>query len=48
LTRLGGEFDKFPEDEKEKDLETHCAPAIRGHMKNLLDCIADRTKLPVA
>jgi predicted dehydrogenase len=41
------EFDKFPEDEKEKDLETHCAPAIRGHMKDLLHCIANRGR-PVA
>ncbi|HLX61613.1 MAG TPA: Gfo/Idh/MocA family oxidoreductase [Planctomycetota bacterium] len=41
------EFDKYPEDEHEKDLETHCAPAIRGHMKNLLECIASRGR-PVA
>ena len=31
----------------EKDLEKHCAPAIRGHMKNLLECIDTRAK-PVA
>src|SRR5205814_9868290 len=28
-------------------LEKHCAPAIRGHMKNFLSCIASREK-PVA
>ena len=31
------EFDKFPEDKTEKDLETHVAPAIRAHMKNFLE-----------
>jgi predicted dehydrogenase len=41
------EFDKFPEDRTEKDLETHCAPAIRGHMKDLLSNIASRGR-PVA
>ncbi len=30
------EFDQFPEDKTEKDLETHVAPAIRAHMKNFL------------
>jgi predicted dehydrogenase len=41
------EFEQFPEDKTEKDLETHVAPAIRGHMKNFLACIESREK-PVA
>jgi predicted dehydrogenase len=41
------ELDKYPEDKVEKDLEKHVAPAIRGHMRNLLDCIETRAK-PVA
>ena len=41
------ELEQFPEDKTEKDLERHVAPAIRGHMKNLLECIANRSK-PVA
>ncbi len=41
------EFEQYPEDRTEKDLERHVAPAIRGHMKNLLSCIANRSK-PVA
>jgi predicted dehydrogenase len=41
------EFEQFPEDRTEKDLETHVAPAVRGHMKDLLACIANRGK-PVA
>jgi predicted dehydrogenase len=41
------EFEQFPEDKTEKDLETHVAPAIRGHMKDLLTNIATRRK-PVA
>ncbi|QOY88941.1 Gfo/Idh/MocA family protein [Paludibaculum fermentans] len=41
------EFEQYPEDRTEKDLERHCAPAIRGHMKNLLENIASRGK-PVA
>jgi predicted dehydrogenase len=41
------ELEQFPEDKTEKDLEKHVAPAIRGHMKNFLSCIADRSK-PVA
>ncbi len=36
------EFDKFPEDKTEKDLETHVAPAIRAHMTNFLQCIESR------
>jgi hypothetical protein len=41
------ELEQYPEDKTEKDLEKHCAPAIRGHMKNLLSCIASRGR-PVA
>lgn len=41
------EFEQYPEDRTEKDLETHVAPAIRGHMKDLLAAIATRGK-PVA
>jgi hypothetical protein len=41
------EYDKFPEDRTEKDLERHCASAIRWHMKDFLSCIATRGK-PVA
>ena len=36
------EFERFPEDKTEKDLETHVAPAIRAHMKNFLECVASR------
>jgi predicted dehydrogenase len=41
------ELEEFPEDKTEKDLERHVAPAIRGHMKNFLECIESRAK-PVA
>ncbi len=41
------EFEQYPEDKTEKDLETHVAPAIRGHMKNFLTSIAERSR-PVA
>jgi predicted dehydrogenase len=41
------ELEQYPEDKTEKDLEKHCAPAIRGHMKNLLVCRESRAK-PVA
>src|SRR4051812_43799486 len=41
------EFEQYPEDKTEKDLETHVAPAIRGHMKDFLRAIASRGK-PVA
>ena len=41
------EFEQYPEDRTEKDLERHVAPAIRGHMKDLLACTATRGK-PVA
>lgn len=38
------EYDKYPEDETEKDLERHVASAIRGHMRNFLACIESREK----
>jgi predicted dehydrogenase len=41
------ELEQYPEDQTEKDLEKHVAPAIRGHMKDLLAAIATRGK-PVA
>ena len=41
------ELEQYPEDKTEKDLERHVAPAIRGHMKDLLTAIAQRSK-PVA
>jgi predicted dehydrogenase len=41
------ELEEYPEDKTEKDLEKHVAPAIRGHMKDLLANIARRGK-PVA
>jgi predicted dehydrogenase len=36
------EFDRYPEDRTEKDLETHVAPAERYHMKNFLEAIDTR------
>ena len=41
------EFQQYPEDRTEKDLERHCAPAIRGHMRDWLTAIDKRSK-PVA
>jgi predicted dehydrogenase len=41
------EYEKYPEDRTEKDLERHVASAIRGHMNDLLACIETRGK-PVA
>jgi predicted dehydrogenase len=41
------ELDQYPEDRTERDLERHVAPAIRGHMKDLLAAIAQRSR-PVA
>jgi len=41
------ELDQYPEDRTEKDLEKHCAPAIRHHMQDFLAAIASRGK-PVA
>jgi predicted dehydrogenase len=41
------ELEQFPEDKTEKDLERHVAPAIRGHLKDLLACMKSRSR-PVA
>jgi predicted dehydrogenase len=41
------EYEKYPEDKTEKDLERHVASAVRVHMKDLLANIATRGK-PVA
>lgn len=41
------EFEQYPEDRTEKDLERHVAPAIRGHMRDLLTAIDKRSR-PVA
>jgi predicted dehydrogenase len=41
------ELEQYPEDKTEKELEKHVAPAIRGHMKDLLAAIAKRSR-PVA
>ncbi len=41
------ELEQFPEDKTEKDLERHVAPAIRGHMKDLLANMKTRGR-PVA
>ena len=41
------EFEQYPEDKTEKELEKHVAPAIRGHMKDFLAAIDKRSK-PVA
>jgi len=41
------EYDKYPIDRTEKDLERHVASAVRWHMKDLLQAIGTRGK-PVA
>ncbi len=41
------EYEKYPEDETEKDLERHVASAVRWHVKDLLAAIGTRGK-PVA
>lgn len=41
------ELDEYPEDKEEVELEKHVAPAIRGHMKDLLRASEQRSK-PVA
>jgi predicted dehydrogenase len=38
------EFDQYPEDRTEPDLETHVAPAIRVHMRDFLAAIEHRTR----
>jgi len=34
--------DRYPEDKTEKGIEYHVAPAVREHMKDLLQCTANR------
>ncbi|MBM3783870.1 MAG: Gfo/Idh/MocA family oxidoreductase [Acidobacteria bacterium] len=41
------ELEEYPEDKTEAELEKHVAPAIRGHMRNFLAAIDQRSK-PVA
>ncbi len=41
------ELEEYPEDKTEKDLERHVAPAVRGHMRDLLRNTVTRGK-PVA
>jgi predicted dehydrogenase len=41
------EYDKYPEDKTEKDLERHVASAVRGHMQDFLRAVGSRGK-PVA
>ena len=41
------EYDRYPEDRTEQDLERHVASAIRGHMVDFLDAIERRSR-PVA
>jgi predicted dehydrogenase len=41
------EFEQYPGDRTEKDLERHVAPAIRGHMRDFLAAIDARSR-PVA
>jgi predicted dehydrogenase len=41
------EYEKYPIDRTEKDLERHVASAVRGHMRDFLAAIASRGK-PVA
>jgi predicted dehydrogenase len=41
------EFDQYPEDKNEKDLETHVAPALRAHLLNFLTAVDNRSR-PVA
>ncbi len=41
------EYEAYPEDRTEKDLERHVAPAIRGHLRDWLSAVDARTK-PVA
>jgi predicted dehydrogenase len=45
--KVGYELDKYPEDKTEEGLETHVAPAIRGHMVDFLAAIESRGR-PVA
>ncbi len=44
---VGYELEEYPEDKTEPRLEKHCAPAIRGHMRDFLAAIGSRGR-PVA
>ncbi|MBL8230195.1 MAG: Gfo/Idh/MocA family oxidoreductase [Bryobacterales bacterium] len=44
---VGYELEQYPEDKTEERLEKHCAPAIRGHMRDFLAAI-DKRGRPVA
>jgi len=41
------ELEQYPEDKTERDLEKHCAPAIRHHMQDFLKAVETRGR-PVA
>ena len=41
------EREQYPEDTREKDIELHVAPAVRGHMRDFLACV-DNRKRPVS
>ncbi len=41
------EFEQYPEDRTEKDLERHVAPAVRYHLLNWLHAVDNRTR-PIA
>jgi hypothetical protein len=41
------EFEQYPEDRTEKDLERHVAPALRRHLRNFLEAVSTRGR-PVA
>ena len=41
------ELEEYPEDKTEKDLERHVAPAVRVHMLDFLNAVANRSR-PVA
>jgi len=41
------ELDEFPEDRTEEGLERHVAPALRAHLKDMLECMKTRQR-PVA
>lgn len=38
------EYDKYPEDRTEKDLERHVAAPMRRHWRNFLDCVDSRAQ----
>ena len=38
------QLEQYPEDQMERDLERHCAPAIRHHMRDFLKAIRTRRR----